>query len=177
MDAHGRTQDPSAGSDAARAGARSANAATHGGLDTPGNVTAGAQWYVPKEDMAFAHKMYEVNDGDRVIAPNTVYTNGTWTFFHYGKRSATVDRPVVYRVVNGVETLVNTRWIGRNNEVLVAEATGDFVLRNGRRTVCVQRHQHRQPTVGDGHDAAESAEQATDSDAPANRFLNRPNDR
>lgn len=144
MNDYGRTPESSQGASGGSSGQSGRRGTSSGGTASDvSSVVAGAQWYIPKEDMNFAHKMYEVNDGDRVIAPNTVYTNGIWTFFHYGKRAASVDHPVVYRVVDGVETLVNTRWIGKNNEVLVAEATGDFVLRNGAKTVCIMRDVER----------------------------------
>ena len=130
--------------------ARGSSEADHAGSQRRRNRTvAGADFYVPREEMEFAHRMFEVNEGDRSIAPMTVYTNGRFTFFHYGSKAATVDRPIVRRIVEGVETTVNTRWIGDNNEVLVAEATGNFVLRNGGRIVCVIQKQDHLPREGD----------------------------
>ena len=49
-----------------------------------------------------------------------------------------VDRPIVYRLVDGVEERVATRTIGAKGETLVAEAVGEFVLRNGQKTVCIK---------------------------------------
>ncbi|MBK1666937.1 hypothetical protein CKO28_02625 [Rhodovibrio sodomensis] len=125
---------------------------------------AGSKFYIPKHEMRFVHKMFEVSDGDRAIAPELVYTNGRFTFLHYGDKAATIDLPVVYRVVDGVETLVNTRIIGDQNEVLVVEALGDFVLRSGRRIVCVLRVQDRDrqkpPQMQDEQSVRDAVEQA-----------------
>ena len=94
---------------------------------------------VPRERMIFNLTMLEVNEGDREIAPEYVYTDGVWTYFHYSKRAASMDQPVIYRIVDGVETRVNTKTAGRFGEVIIAEAIGEFTLRNGQKTVCVKR--------------------------------------
>jgi type IV secretory pathway VirB9-like protein len=73
--------------------------------------------------------------GDRSIAPTRVFTDGVFTWFDYGDRWDREDLPAVYRVVDGVDTPVNTRV---NGTILVAEAVGAFTLRNGQRTVCVR---------------------------------------
>jgi type IV secretory pathway VirB9-like protein len=83
--------------------------------------------------------MFEVNEGDRTIAPDYVYSDGVFTYFHFGTRAREIDLPVVFRVVDGVETRVNTRTAGRFGEVLIAEARGDFTLRAGARAVCIRR--------------------------------------
>jgi hypothetical protein len=46
---------------------------------------------------------------------------------------------VVFQLIDGVETMVNTRTAGPKGNMIVAEAIGDFVLRNGRRIICVYR--------------------------------------
>jgi ComB9 competence protein len=89
--------------------------------------------------MIFNMKMYEVHEGDRVIAPELVYTDGVWTYFDFRDKAKVIDRPVVYRIVDGVETRVNVRTTGVAGEILVAEAVGDFVLRNGDKQICVIR--------------------------------------
>ena len=73
--------------------------------------------------------------GDRSIAPDRVFTDGIFTYFDYGRRWDTSDLPTVYRVVDGVDTPINTRIKG---SMLVAEASGAFTLRNGQRYVCVR---------------------------------------
>lgn len=94
---------------------------------------------VPRDRMIFDMQMFEVNEGDRVIAPDYVYSDGVFTYFHFGTRAREIDLPVVFRVVDGVETRVNTRTAGRFGEILIAEARGDFTLRAGARAVCVRR--------------------------------------
>lgn len=73
--------------------------------------------------------------GDRSIAPRRVFSDGVFTWFDYGAKWDREDLPAVYRVVDGVDTPVNTRIKGT---MLVAEAAGAFTLRNGQRVVCVR---------------------------------------
>jgi ComB9 competence protein len=73
--------------------------------------------------------------GDRSIAPDRVYSDGVFTFFDYSSRWNESDLPAVYRVVDGVDTPVNTRAKGT---LLIAESAGAFTLRNGQRVVCVR---------------------------------------
>jgi hypothetical protein len=42
-------------------------------------------------------------------------------------------------LVDGVDTMVNTRTAGLRGNILIAEAVGDFTLRNGNRIVCVRQ--------------------------------------
>lgn len=90
---------------------------------------------VPVDRREFNLKMYEVNEGDRAIAPEYAYTDGRFTYLHFSP--GMTDRPAVFRVVDGVEGRVNTRVTGRHSEVIVVEAIGDIVLRSGTRTVCI----------------------------------------
>jgi hypothetical protein len=73
--------------------------------------------------------------GERSIAPQRVFSDGVFTWFDYGTKWDRDDLPAVYRVVDGVDTPVNTRIKGT---MLVAEAAGAFTLRNGQRVVCVR---------------------------------------
>jgi ComB9 competence protein len=73
--------------------------------------------------------------GDGSIAPRRVFSDGVFTWFDYGTKWDREDLPAVYRVVDGVDTPVNTRIRGT---MLVAEAAGAFTLRNGQRVVCVR---------------------------------------
>lgn len=73
--------------------------------------------------------------GDKSIAPTRVFSDGLFTYFDYSHEWDTSDLPVVYRVVDGVDTPVNTR---SNGTMLIAEAAGAFTLRNGQRVVCVR---------------------------------------
>lgn len=75
---------------------------------------------------------------DVEIAPERVFTDGVWTYFDFGSRADIMRRPVIYLVQDGVDTLVNTRTAGPQGNVLIAEAVGNFTLRNGKRVVCVR---------------------------------------
>ena len=80
-------------------------------------------------------KMYEVHKGDRIIAPEYVYTDGRFTYMHFA--AGMTDRPDIRRIVDGVEGRVNTHTTGRYNNTVVVEALGNFILRSGTRAVCV----------------------------------------
>lgn len=90
---------------------------------------------VPMDRREFNLKMYEVNDGDRIIAPEYAYTDGRFTYLHFS--AGVTDRPAVFRIVDGVEGRVNTRVTGRHSEVIIVEAIGDLILRSGTRSVCI----------------------------------------
>ena len=90
---------------------------------------------VPMDRREFNLKMYEVNEGDRIIAPEYAYTDGRFTYLHFS--AGVTDRPAVFRIVDGVEGRVNTRVTGRHSEVIIVEAIGDLVLRSGTRSVCI----------------------------------------
>jgi hypothetical protein len=62
-----------------------------------------------------------------------------FTYFDFGERSDSMNRPIVHQVVDGVDTAVNTRTAGAKGNILIAEAVGDFILRSGNRVVCVRR--------------------------------------
>lgn len=90
---------------------------------------------VPTDRRVFNLKMYEVNPGDRIIAPEYAYTDGRFTYLHFA--AGVTDRPAVFRIVDGVEGRVNTRVTGSYSEVIIVEALGDLVLRSGTRSVCI----------------------------------------
>ena len=90
------------------------------------------------ENLRFDMKMFARRDADADIAPERVFEDGIFTYFDFGDRGDTILRPVVHQLVDGVDTVVNTRTAGPRGNVLVAEAVGDFTLRNGNRVVCVR---------------------------------------
>ena len=75
---------------------------------------------------------------DAAIAPERVFHDGLFTFFDFGQRADSMERPVAHLVVDGVDSPVNTRTGGRHGSILIAEAVGDFTLRAGPRVVCVR---------------------------------------
>lgn len=113
------------------------------------------------EDLRFDMKMYGKNETDAEIAPERIFEDGIFTYFDFGERSDSIARPVVHHMVDGVDTVVNTRTVGPRGSILIAEAVGDFTLRNGARVICVRRVNLRQtvtpleiggslPEAGDG---------------------------
>lgn len=88
-------------------------------------------------NLRFDMKIYAPSPEDIEIAPLRAFTDGIWTYFDYGEKAETVRRPVVFRVVDGVDSMVNTRTAGPNGNIIIAEAVGNFTLRNGDRVVCV----------------------------------------
>lgn len=99
------------------------------------------------DDIRFDMKMFANRPGDSDIAPLRVFEDGLFTYFDFGDKSDVIARPVVHQVIDGVDTAVNSRTVGVNGSILVAEAIGDFTLRNGNRVVCVKRI----PTRGGGN--------------------------
>jgi ComB9 competence protein len=91
---------------------------------------------VPVDRRIFNLKMFEVNEGDRIIAPEYAYTDGRFTYLNFA--AGVTDRPSVFRIVDGVEGRVNTRVTGAHSEVIIVEAIGDLILRSGTRSVCIK---------------------------------------
>lgn len=91
------------------------------------------------EDLRFDMKLYAQHPSDADIAPARVFEDGLFTYFDFGDRADVVTRPVVHQVVDGVDSVVNSRTVGPHGSILVAEAVGDFTLRSGTRIVCVKR--------------------------------------
>ena len=117
--------------------------------DGPSISPAGMPDYIRRvvrrpEDVRFDMKLYAQHSSDADIAPLRVFEDGLFTYFDYGDRADTVTRPVVHQVVDGVDSVVNSRTVGPHGSVLIAEAVGDFTLRSGNRIVCVKRVQSGQ---------------------------------
>lgn len=74
------------------------------------------------------------DEEDQEIAPMKVFSDGIRTWFDFADRFDEQDLPVVYRVIDGVDTQINTRI---EDKMIVAETVGVFSLRNGKRVVCV----------------------------------------
>lgn len=85
---------------------------------------------------------YSLYDGPRELRPLRVFDDGRWTYFQYAKenfdRAETV--PVVYAVVDGYDTPVNSRVV---NGTIIAESvhTG-WTIRAGEKHLCVRHRDH-----------------------------------
>lgn len=80
-----------------------------------------------------------VMSGTKELAPVKVFDDGVWTYFKFADENFDkVKRlPALYRVVDGIDSPVNTRVL---NGTLVAETTsGAWTLRNGDSHLCIRR--------------------------------------
>jgi type IV secretory pathway VirB9-like protein len=77
--------------------------------------------------------------GDKQLAPVKVFDDGQWTYFKFSDDNLDKVRrlPAIYRVVDGVDSPVNTRVI---KGTLIAETTsGGWTLRNGDAHLCIRK--------------------------------------
>lgn len=102
---------------------------------------------------------YEVrakDDESLTIAPERVFSDDRFTYVDFGEggRADRILRPVVFRVVDGIDNPVNTRTTGPEGNILLIEGVGyNFTLRNGDRTVCILYTGHALLAKADGGDA------------------------
>jgi len=76
--------------------------------------------------------------GEEEIAPYAVYDDGNWTYFDFRDQGFANDRlPVIYKVVDGFDSIINSRV---ENGFLVAESISKegWTLKNGHKVVCVR---------------------------------------
>lgn len=75
--------------------------------------------------------------GAKAIAPYAVYDDGSFTYFDYRDRLASDRLPVVYKVVDGYDTLVNFNIV---KGFIVAESLSPegWTLRNGDKYTCIK---------------------------------------
>lgn len=74
------------------------------------------------------------------IAPKRVWHDDVWTYFDFGEKTDGMpERPVVSLLIDGVDSPVNTRTAGSRNNIVIAQAIGNFTLRDGNKLVCVKR--------------------------------------
>jgi type IV secretory pathway VirB9-like protein len=79
-------------------------------------------------------KMY----GDKEIAPYSVYDDGKWTYFDFrGQGIVESGRlPVLYKVVDKYDAIVNTRY---KDGLMIAESINpNWTLKSGDKSVCVK---------------------------------------
>ena len=119
------------------------------GLNTAS--TGPANWLenipVDPEKFKFDVEMYIPNPADVDIAPERVWHDEIFTYIDFGKKALTMtQRPVVNLVVQESEVPVGFRTRGKYSRLLVVEAVGDLVLRNGKKVICLKLR--RDPAMG-----------------------------
>lgn len=87
-------------------------------------------------------------DPDAVdIAPDKVWRDDIFTYIDLGPKALTMtQRPVVSLIVQDSEVPVGFRTRGPNSRLIVVEAVGDLVLRNGKKIICLKLR--RDPASG-----------------------------
>ena len=94
---------------------------------------------VDPEKFRFDIEVYVPNPEDVVIAPERVWRDDIFTYIDLGNKALNMtQRPIVTLINEKVETPVGFRTKGPNNRLIVVEAIGDMVLRNGKRLVCLK---------------------------------------
>ena len=87
----------------------------------------------------FDIEVYVPNPDDVEIAPERVWRDDIFTYIDFGNRALTMtQRPIVTLIVDRIEVPVGFRAAGPDNRLIIVEAIGDLVLRNGKRIVCLK---------------------------------------
>lgn len=75
--------------------------------------------------------------GDKEIAPFGVYDDGKWTYFDFRKDFISNRLPVIYKVIDDYDAVINTRV---ENGFLIAESLSSegWTLKNGDKVVCIK---------------------------------------
>lgn len=103
----------------------------------PENIVHDLSIYVPQDDSAG-------------VVPERVFRDNQYTYIDYGANADAINEwPVASLIVQGVETPVNVRTAGPNGRMLVVEAVGNVVLRNGMKIVCIKQNRGGQAAVAD----------------------------
>lgn len=94
---------------------------------------------VDPEKFRFDVEVYIPNPDDVAIAPERVWRDDIFTYIDLGAKAINMNqRPIVTLINEKVETPVGFRSKGPNNRLIVVEAVGDLVLRNGKRIICLK---------------------------------------
>ena len=94
---------------------------------------------VDPTEFRFDLDVFVPNPDDYIIAPERVWRDNIFTYIDFGEKALNMNqRPVVSILVEGGESPVGFRTEGPQSRLLVVEAIGDLVLRNGGRLVCIK---------------------------------------
>ena len=99
------------------------------------------------EEFKFDIEIYVPNPNDISIAPERVWHDNIFTYIDFGPKAlAMLERPIVNLIIQDSESPVGFRTRGPNGRLIVVEAVGDMVLRNGEKVVCLKLR--RDPAMG-----------------------------
>lgn len=111
----------------------SSSVATNAPIDWLENIN------VNPEAFRFDIDVFVPNPVDIGWAPERVWRDEIFTYIDLGKKAlSSNERPVVNLIVQDSEVPVGFRTRGPNGRLIVVEAVGDLVLRNGRRLICLK---------------------------------------
>lgn len=82
---------------------------------------------------------YKQTSGDAALMPLRIMDDGMWTYFQYDEENLNEVQslPAIYRVVDGVDTPVNSRIEG--GTIVVETLSDKWTLRSGNNTACVRK--------------------------------------
>lgn len=73
------------------------------------------------------------------IAPVRAWHDERFTYLDFGPNAASMNQwPVASLIIDGAESPVGARTTGPDGSLMIVEAIGDIVLRNGRNLVCLK---------------------------------------
>ncbi len=99
------------------------------------------------ESVKFDLDMFLPNPDDVDIAPDNIWRDNIFTYIDLGPKALTMtQRPIVNLLVQDTEVPVGYRTRGPNSRLIVVEAIGDLVLRNGKKLICIKLR--RDPAAG-----------------------------
>jgi hypothetical protein len=114
---------------------------------------------VDPENLRFDIDIYIPNPSDVDIAPDNVWRDNIFTYIDLGPKALTMtQRPIVSLLVQETEVPVGFRTTGPNSRLIVVEAIGDLVLRNGKKLICLKLR--RDPSSGLEHTDYSGSEMA-----------------
>jgi len=119
------------------------------GLNVASNAPKGWLEDIPvnPEKFRFDIEVYLPNPSDIDIAPERVWHDDIFTYIDFGPKAlAMLERPIVNLIVQDSESPVGFRSRGPNGRLIVVEAVGDMIMRNGEKVVCLKLR--RDPAMG-----------------------------
>ena len=83
---------------------------------------------------------YQINSKNKTLLPKAIFDDGFWTYFKYGDNkdmTAVTKLPVIYKVIDGYDTPVNSRIEGVN--LIVESISNKWTIRAGELYACVRK--------------------------------------